>query len=285
MTGAADGGARPGPRADCAVDAAGRLTVAFDLPGAAEPALLLRLRPRKGREDEPETLVTVPLAGGGPGGRSRAVLVPGGPVLAEGRWDLYAVDRAEGHPGARRRLLPGVRDLRALLDGGGPVPERFPLAVRVPYPTKDNHLAVRAWLRPAHAEAGALDVSDTALTVRARLLGARLGEGAAAVVRRRGRNSVVREAAVRDEGGGALSFTVPFRELAGARGAEHDYWDMFVRPETGGPRVRVGRLLDDVADKKQIFTFPATVLDGVTVRPYYTVDNDLSVDVTSGAAG
>lgn len=286
-----------GPPADCAVDSEGAMTMAFALPDLPDhpdhptrpepraPELLLRLRPKKGSEHDAETQLRVPLTRGGDG-RWRAVLPPDGPVLAEGRWDVYAVDGAgdpedpEAPEGPRRRLTPGVRDLRLLLDRR-PEPARSPLAVRIPYTTKDGYLAVRAWLRTAHAEAGEIGLSGDTLTVRARLLGARLGSGATAVLRRRGKNPVVHEAEVRDEGGGGFSFTFGYRELTGARVDEHEFWDLFVRPDGGAARrVRIGRLLDDVADRKNIFTFPAAVLDGATVRPYYTVDNDLSVDVT-----
>lgn len=41
----------------------------------------------------------------------------------------------------------------------------------------------------------------------------------------------------------------------------------------------MARLLDDVADKKQIFVYPATTVGAASVRPYYTVDNDLAVEV------
>lgn len=50
----------------------------------------------------------------------------------------------------------------------------------------------------------------------------------------------------------------------------------------GAPPVRVARLLDDVADRKEIFVHPVAVVTGARVRPYCTVDDDLPVEV--GAA-
>lgn len=60
---------------------------------------------------------------------------------------------------------------------------------------------------------------------------------------------------------------------------------MYVRPAADAQRIRVARLLDDVADRKAVFVYPATALGGVTARPYYTVDNDLAVEVAPPAAG
>lgn len=44
--------------------------------------------------------------------------------------------------------------------------------------------------------------------------------------------------------------------------------------------MRVGRLLDDLADRRKIVVYPAADVGGTGLRPYYTVDNDLSVEVT-----
>ena len=37
--------------------------------------------------------------------------------------------------------------------------------------------------------------------------------------------------------------------------------------------------LDDVADRKEVFVYPPVTVADAVVRPYYTVDNDLSVEV------
>ena len=56
--------------------------------------------------------------------------------------------------------------------------------------------------------------------------------------------------------------------------------DVFVRPAAQAPSTRVGRLLDDLADRKKIVVYPTADVGGTGLRPYYTVDNDLSVEVT-----
>ncbi|MFG3289495.1 hypothetical protein ACGF3G_11930 [Streptomyces sp. NPDC048179] len=267
------------PHVDCTVDAEGRITFALP-PGPAEgeEQLLLRLRPKKG---QPEKVLHVLDLEPAADGRRRAVLGPE-PVLAEGRWDVYLL----GGPGARReRLRPGLRDLRALVDGH--LRDRpSPLAVRIPYVTKDGHLTVRAWLRPAHAEADGIDVTDRSMTVTARLHGTSLRSGATVQLRLRGSGGTVRTLRPRPRPGPedrAFSFTLTHQELAElaeATGSGGGVWNVFVRPAPETPFIRVARLLDDVADRKEVFVYPSVDVGDALVRPYYTVDNDLSVEVT-----
>lgn len=277
---AEDSGAERLPRVDCTADTAGRLELAVSLPDADKPRLVLRLRPRRGGEPATEEqtveldLAPIP----GTSGRRRAVIEPGSPVLDEGRWDVFLLD---GPDAPRRRVAAGITDVRALVahrpdDAAGPV------AVRIPYTTKQGNLAIRAWVRPVHAEAGAIQVSGTSATVRAVLYGARLEPGATAVARRRG-GGEEQELPVTVQGGG-FSFVVDYPELV--RSGRSATWDLHVRPATGARTARIGRLFDDVADRKEVFAYPSADIDGVSVRPYYTLDNDLSVEVApSGEEG
>lgn len=253
------------PRVGCAVDADGRIT--FEVPGAGGRQLLLRLRPKKGQPEE--TLHVLDLEGDpSDGGRAHAVL-GSEPVLPEGRWDVYLLQCSE-----RTRLRPGPRDLRALVDGRLRE-RRGPLAVRVPYATKDGFLAVRTWLRPAHAEVGRVDVTDRTLTVDARLHGSPLTEGARVELRLRRDKDVTHtlEPLVQADGR-AFSHTVD-----DTLDLDAGIWDLFLRPAPGAPPVRLARLLDDVADRKEVFVYPGATVGGAVVRPYYTVDNDLSLEV------
>lgn len=261
------------PRGAVTVREDGRLLVGvrLPLPGSAQPRLLLRLRPKKGEPEETGRDLALEPAGQD---QWQAVL-EAAPALEEGRWDAYVV----GAPGGDRvPLLPGPRDVRSLVSGGDDVPV-MPLAVRIPYATKDGRLAVRAWRRAAHAEAGRIVVAGDSMTVTARLFGARLGEGAVVSLQRRGQRSAAMETALRAEGDRDFSFTVGYQDLLAAAGEAAVVWDVYVRPATVASRIRVARLLDDIADRKQVFVYPSTPLGAVSARPYYTLDNDLSVEL------
>ncbi|MER6677155.1 transferase [Streptomyces sp. NPDC000983] len=259
-------------RAHCTAAADGRITFRLPALQAPEPQLLLCLRPKKNNPEE--TRIVLPLETVDDGGR--AVLEPQ-PTLTEGRWDLYLLPE----PGApRQRLRPGLRDLRALVDGDTRT-WPSPVAVRVPYTTKDGFLAIRTWLRTAHAEAAGIDVTDRSMTVTARLHGATLAAGAVVRLRARGPEGAVRTVEPHIGSDGRFSFTVPFEELT----ATGQVWDVSLRPrpDEKAPYIRIGRLFDDVADRKEIFVYPTVTVGDAAVRPYYTVDNDLSVEVTATA--
>ncbi|MYS78590.1 hypothetical protein GTY88_50445 [Streptomyces sp. SID5926] len=212
-------------------------------------------------------------------GRLRAAL-PSSVSLPEGRWDAYAL-LSGGEP---RRLVPGVTDLRSLA-------ERTPsgllghVAVRIPYATRQGNLTVRSWLRAPHAEAVELRLASGGLTVRGRVYGTQFVPGADAELRARPGGGAGGE-----DGGGVrrvhvtaerteFAFTVPYEGLVPG------VWDLWLRPAgDAGPVVRLARLLDDVADKNPVFTFPRarvrTPQGPVEAGPYYTRDNDLSLTVS-----
>ncbi|MER5579626.1 transferase [Streptomyces massasporeus] len=263
------------PRAHCAIDTDGRITFRLPPTTTPRPQLLLRLRPKKGR---PETTLHVLDLEPDPDrfdGHRQAVLEPH-PVLDEGRWDVYLLPE----PGAeRRRLRPGLRDLRTLVDGH--LRDRpSPVTARVPYVTKDGFLALRAWRRTAHAEARAIGVEDRALTVTARLHGAELREDATVRLRLRGTDTVRTLRPRADDDARGFSFTAGPGDLTVDGGGAGRIWDVFVRPDADAPPIRVARLLDDVADRKHVHVYPALEADGSAFRPYYTVDNDLAIEVT-----
>ncbi|MFD0318382.1 transferase [Streptomyces flavalbus] len=273
------------PRTHCTVDADGRISLVLPSGTAADvpaPQLLLRLRPKKG---QPEKTLRVLDLQRGDDGRLNGVLDVE-PALPEGRWDLFLLTAGAGPDAPRHRLRPGMRDLRALVDGQSRQ-RHSPVAVRVPYATKDGFLAVRTWLRTAHAEVERMTATDRSLTVRARLHGARLTASATVRLRPRGGDGAVRTLRAEPDGGGqGFWFTVDYGELvADGGGAAPRIWDAFVKvedPDAVAP-VRIARLLDDVADRKGIFVYPEATVGGATVRPYYTVDNDLSVKVAPAA--
>ncbi|GGS46862.1 hypothetical protein AB0E75_04770 [Streptomyces griseoviridis] len=263
------------PRTACTVERDGRITFALRLP-PADPGgrLLLRLRPKKGGTEHLRHLLALDTAVDG----HRTAVLPAGTVLAEGRWDVHLVD---GPDGGHRRVRPGPRDLRALVDGHTR-DRAAPVAVRIPYVTKDGFLAVRAWLRDAHAETRRVRAAEGALTAAARLHGTEFGPGAAVRLRLRGtRTERLVTPRVADDRRD-FTFAVALADLVADAdpGAGQRFWDVSVRPAEAAPWVRLARLLDDVADRKHIHVQPAALVGDTAVRPYYTVDNDLSVTVT-----
>lgn len=276
----AGGGPAHRPYADCTSDSSGGLTFSVPLLDGARArnaALLLR---RRGGTTAADT-VRLPLA---PGGGPPTAVLPGGSPLPEGRWDVHLA-LGEAQP---RRLLPGVHDLRSLL-GRTPPPGGAPLCVRIPYATRYGNLTVRAWLRPTHAEAGRLDFAAGVMVLHGRLYGVTASSAARLEARPRSAAATRPDAPVRTvpvllrggpdgEQGSAFTAELPCAALAGAA-----VWDLWLRPGGGAGPVRVARILDDVHDKKRIFRYPAQRLTGAsgtfTVRPYYTLDNDLAVRV------
>ncbi|WP_329115080.1 hypothetical protein [Streptomyces sp. NBC_01465] len=195
--------------------------------------------------------------------------------LAPGRWDVFADCGEYGS----RRVESGIRDLSTLVDRT-PEPASAPVAVRIPYPAKGGALAVRSWLRAPHAEAGAIVFAERGMTVEGRLYGTSLGPGAVVEARLRGTPGTVHHEPATGESG-AFAFTLPYGPLAAVGVPKDTYWDLWLLPS--GERqgaVRIARILDDIAERKGIYVYPAGPADAegrVTAVPYYTVDNDLSL--------
>ncbi|MGQ4387190.1 hypothetical protein [Streptomyces sp. SAS_270] len=256
------------PRADCIADSAGGLT--FDVTETGEQGAALLVLRRRDRDEE----VSLPLTPVG-NGRLRAAL-PSGVALAEGRWDAYA-QVAGGEP---RRLAPGVNDLRSLVDRV-PSGSLGHVAVRIPYVTRQGNLSVRSWLRAPHAEAHELRPAEDGLVVHGRVYGTALAPAARAEARHRGSGALLHAEVVAEQAefGFALAYGV----------LPPGIWDLWLRPAgESGPRVRIARLLDDIADKQPVLTYPRTALDTeygpVQAGPYFTRDNDLSVSVVAKGA-
>ncbi|MFF4602186.1 hypothetical protein ACFY12_05425 [Streptomyces sp. NPDC001339] len=270
-------------RADCIADSAGGLTFDLTAPqdaaGSWSAALVLRRRGGDGADDE----MRLPLGPNG-AGRLRAVL-PSTVALAEGRWNAYA-DLGDGQD--PRPLQLGVNDLGSLVDRR-PLAGIGRLGVRIPYATAFGDLALRSWLRGPHAEAGDILVAPDGMTVSGRLYGAVPAAGARAEARARrvpgapdAELATVTAPLAVD--GADFTFTLSYEELAGHWEAGGSRWDLWLRPAEGAHPVRLARLLDDVADKKQAVSYPALPVRAATGRfrigPYYTLDNDLAIRVT-----
>ncbi|ONK15453.1 hypothetical protein [Streptomyces sp. MP131-18] len=87
--------------------------------------------------------------------------------------------------------------------------------------------------------------------------------------------------------GPAFDVSLPAADLAPEGVALPACWDLYFsqEPASGArERLRVGRVLDDIEGKKKIMVFPGQSVasgDGTAlVKPYYTIKDNLSVEVT-----
>ncbi len=84
--------------------------------------------------------------------------------------------------------------------------------------------------------------------------------------------------------GPGFDVSLPVEDLVPEGVSVPAQWDLYMTTEADSkaPRLRVGRLLDDIEGKKKIMVFPAQPVTSakqtVTVRPYYTLHDNLSVE-------
>lgn len=87
--------------------------------------------------------------------------------------------------------------------------------------------------------------------------------------------------------GDAFDAAFPVDDLA-LDGLARASWDLHLARGSGDAEelLRVGRHLDDIRGKKKIFVFPAQTVtsdeDGTVVRPFYTINDNLSVECEPG---
>jgi glycosyltransferase involved in cell wall biosynthesis len=177
--------------------------------------------------------------------------------LPDGAWKLLLPD---GEP-----ALAGVRETRVLLDeriGPGEGVHR-----QLPYRMVTGGLAMRVWQRPVHAEVAEVRADHAGVHVTGRLIGARLG----AKARLYGPQEARREIPLQALSATRFRLTVP--------ALPPGTWDPSVEYGDGARAARLGRFLDDVADKKNVWVLPAARIGGVTVQPAYLWGNEFSVRV------
>jgi glycosyltransferase involved in cell wall biosynthesis len=170
---------------------------------------------------------------------------------------VFRLVRADGSA-----VQSGLRDTRALLDG--PVGPRVELPFRAP----DGVLALRVWDRPVCAEVGDVTADADGVHLSGKLFGAPLGDAFL-----QARNGQHKQDVTVTTDGSAFHATVPALP-AGT-------WELWLHPATGREPVRLGRIRDDVVDKRTAFVFPAARVGAVTLQPAYTESNDFSIRATS----
>ncbi|MGW1672782.1 glycosyltransferase family 4 protein [Streptomyces sp. NPDC002324] len=271
-------GSAPTPAAHARATADGGFVVRLDpaeLP-AGPLDFVARLRRDPGKRQIGVPVLPVLPSADAPDTAVQAVLRPAEHTLAEGRWDCYVVPR-----GTDKRLRLTARMVeQAALVGRPPRVDRRGVGAWIPYPTADGFLALRTWLRPAHAEIDTVEVGEESVTVAATLYGAadqvRVPEGAEVRIVSRTDPAYDFAVAARAVGERGVRFTVPYGEIMTRRAVEHDLWDLRVEG------VPVGRIGGDVVERRKTDLAPGRVFEhgerGRTrVRPYFTVNNELAL--------
>ncbi|MFU8850628.1 glycosyltransferase family 4 protein [Micromonospora sp. SL1-18] len=272
--------ATDGPVADCQVLPDFGLHWSVDA-GIGSPDTSLVLRNRDTRE-----VVKVALAPSLDGLRQVGTLDPA--ALPEGRWNVFLTDAK----GVRRRARPQRLDNRVLAGGPDDDLGEWPgVRAHVPYRTRDGFLAVRSWIRAAHAEVRRIDLDGEGVTIGFSWHGP--GCPDVAVLRRRGDRPESLAVPVCAAADGMLALVVPLAVLTDLRLGRYEDWDIYLQQPDGADEVRLGRVVDDVVDKKGTYAYPEINLTEeigldlveedpaatLRVRPYYTIDSELSVVV------
>ncbi|MDB1087973.1 glycosyltransferase family 4 protein [Streptomyces sp. ACA25] len=277
---------RPSVPARAVVTPDGSLTV--ELAAASLPPGELELvgRRRRAAEDGSFRLpVPAPPPDPGAGGADpwvRVTVPRTGRVLPEGRWDFALESRGtDGGLAQDPRLQVQLVDSAALMTLP-PAVDEHGVATRIPYRTEEGGLALRTWLRPAHAEAEQVVTGERTVTVTAALYGA-TGEPVAALARSRTGGDI--GLPLRPLGDGRVEVTLPYAALTARLAGEDDSWELRLRAETGRATVPIGRIAGDWPDRRRTDRFPAVTMDRegaapVRVRPHFTARHDLTVTAT-----
>lgn len=264
--------ARIEPALDCTVRENGTLSFTSQSPTDASE-LVLRLRDQREEHVAPFDTAS-----------QEALLAPGSGV-GEGRWNVF-LNEGSG----RTRARAGRLDTR--VTAWAPHPETSgPVDMLLPYVTADGYLAVRSWQRALHTECRHLGLEDDWLRLELDFYGLASDSLDLVAARRSHPMELVFPVTVSGDASRGDA-EIPLSELARCRLTRHDDWDLWVaKPD--GTRVRVARLLDDVPDRKAVYTQPLLKITPpdefpwveespatpVRLRPYFTVDSELSIYV------
>ncbi|GAA2654768.1 glycosyltransferase family 4 protein [Streptomyces vastus] len=272
------------PTAHARATAEGGLTVLLDTAELPTGPLDFVLRLRRDPEKREVRLPMLPDPDS-PDTVARVTLHRAEHSLAEGRWDCYVAPRTGSR--TRSRLTARLVEQAPLLRRPLTVREPGGVSAWIPYTTADGFLALRTWLRPAHAEVEQIEAGKRSFSVTVSLHGATglaagAGAGAGVTVQAVSRTERAYDFSVpaSPAGAGSLRFTVPYEEVMTRRTTEQDLWDL--RLSTADGTVPVGRIGGDIVERKKTDVVPAAVLDhphrGRTrVRPFFSAPNDLAL--------
>jgi glycosyltransferase involved in cell wall biosynthesis len=196
--------------------------------------------------------------------------------LAEGVWSVCVYGAS---------VAAGRIDSRELLRPWGSLPR----SVVVPF-AKDEKLALRVWRRDGYAEVDEVHWRDDTVHVTGRLLGIDWSaRQVRAVTRLRKEPYTSLEFAADMDASGRFAIDIPAGALCEQRTGALHHWDVWLSDGTGAESaIRLGKFFDDIAERKAIQRFKV-VECGTSqrgkARPYFTLENELSIRVTEPADG
>ncbi|GFH34121.1 glycosyltransferase family 4 protein [Streptomyces pacificus] len=299
----------PGPLVDCAAEEDGAVTVLLSGERGGRAALVC---------SHPDAAVPDRVFPFGPAGRA---VIPADAGLAEGVWTCRidppppaaapaapaagAAPAARDTAQARSRLVARVVDQRGAMRAAERVRPGEPVHTLVPH-VRHGGLALRSWVRPAHAESGRITVGARRITVSGRLLGQVRPVGdPVLLLRRRGVDEGHLEFPGARVGADGFRCAIPLAAPVRVQASGHDIWDLWLRHAPGAAPVRIGRVLDDVVEKGGVFPYPAVVLlkkrplarvraaldrlrlrapQQVSVKIFFGAGNELALDVVDRTA-
>ncbi|MEU3449542.1 glycosyltransferase family 4 protein [Streptomyces thermolilacinus] len=235
------------PVADCVAEADGSLTVTLLAPpdAAAHPCATRLVAVLQGPDPVERTYAFRP---------DGTLTIPAGEDLAEGNWVCHVEHPATG---ARAPLTARAVDQRGSLRPADRMGPGDGVRHLVPYRRPPRHLLeLRSWVRPVHAEAGDIALTDDHATLTGRLLGpvTDRADRPALVMRRYDSHEEVTVPGTWLPGD-RFRIALPWEELAGRRRREQDTWALWLRYAPDRPPVKVARLLDDVVAKADVYAY------------------------------
>ncbi|MFE6158751.1 glycosyltransferase [Streptomyces sp. NPDC056486] len=270
------GRSRSAATVNCRVLGGGSLLFSVPMERLAPGSWELMLHPR---HDGSVDSVRLPLErhthqGDGP---SWALLEGRHSELADGDWDVHL---ARGSGGRSRRVRAGLIETAHLLDPGSLRPAQGEGQTWIPYATEEGALALRTWLRSAHAEVTSVEVGPEAL----RLTGSLQGRAARAhhyrfQARLQGVAVTAYNAHCHVNLRGDFDITIPFGEIAEHHPGNDATWELSLIAY-GGPELRLGMVSGDLPDRREICVFPAVRYPdscggALSLHPQLTHDHDL----------
>ncbi|MGH4028749.1 hypothetical protein ACQB60_07420 [Actinomycetota bacterium Odt1-20B] len=115
---------------------------------------------------------------------------------------------------------------------------------------------------------------DGQILLRLELVGA---EAAQSTLVLRQRDDATEVLLAAEGSGHDFAVHVPLEALTASSATRDWVWDLYLAAPCAAEPLRVGRHLDDITGKKNIFVYPTQHAAGACIQPYFTVKDNLSI--------